>query len=75
VILATSSSPSIRLICCLPAKSRASCVNLPEVTSKTVLINAGKPLEGAKGTYPPEKIDRRRVEEELVKFVAGVVAG
>lgn len=42
--------------------------------NKTVWINAGKPLEGAKGTYPLEKIDRQRVEEELVKFVAGVVA-
>jgi hypothetical protein len=43
--------------------------------NKTVWINAGKPLEGAKGTYPLEKINRQRVEEELVKFVAGVVAG
>jgi hypothetical protein len=43
--------------------------------SKTVLRNAGKPLEGAKGTYPLEKINRQRVEEELVKFVAGIVAG
>jgi hypothetical protein len=42
--------------------------------NKTVWINAGKPLEGTKGTYPLEKIDRQRVEEELVKFVAGVVA-
>ena len=43
--------------------------------NKMVWINAGKPMEGAKGTYPLEKIDRQRVEEELVKFVAGVVAG
>ena len=43
--------------------------------NKTVSINAGKPLEGAKGSYPLEKIDRQRVEEELVRFVAGVVAG
>jgi hypothetical protein len=43
--------------------------------NKTVWINAGKPLEGAKGTYPLEKIDRQRVEEELVRFVAGVIAG
>ena len=42
--------------------------------NKMVWINAGKPLEGSKGTYPLEKIDRQRVEEELVKFVAGVVA-
>jgi hypothetical protein len=43
--------------------------------NKTVWINAGKPLEGAKGTYALEKIDRVRVEEELVRFVAGVIAG
>jgi hypothetical protein len=43
--------------------------------NKTVWINAGKPLEGAKGTYPLEKVNRQRVEEELVRFVAGVVAG
>ena len=43
--------------------------------NKTVWINAGKPLEGTKGTYPLEKIDRHRVEEELVRFVADAVAG
>ena len=43
--------------------------------NKTVWINAGKPLEGAKGTYALEKVDRQRVEEELVRFVAGIVAG
>ena len=43
--------------------------------SKTVSIEAGKPLEGAKNTYPIERIDRRLVEEELIKFVAGIVAG
>jgi hypothetical protein len=43
--------------------------------NKTVWINAGKPLEGTKGTYLLEKIDRARVEEELVRFVAGVIAG
>jgi DNA replication initiation complex subunit (GINS family) len=43
--------------------------------NKTVLINAGKPVEGVKGTYPLEKIDQHRVEEELVRFVAGIVAG
>jgi len=43
--------------------------------NKTVWINAGKPLEGAKGTYPLEKVNRQRVEEELVRFVAGIVAG
>jgi hypothetical protein len=44
--------------------------------NKTVWINAGKPLEtGAKGTYPLERITRLLVEEELVKFVGGIVAG
>ena len=44
--------------------------------NKTVWINAGKPLEtgGGKGTYPLEKITRQLVEEELVRFVAGIVA-
>ena len=41
--------------------------------NKTVLIDAGKPLEGAKGSYAMDKVDRQRVEEELLKFVAGVV--
>ena len=43
--------------------------------NKTVWINAGKPLEGAKGTYLLDKIDRPRVEEEVIKFVAGIIAG
>jgi len=43
--------------------------------NKTVWINAGRPLEGSKGTYSLEKIDQHLVEEELVKFVAGIVAG
>jgi hypothetical protein len=43
--------------------------------NKSVLINAGKPLEGAKGTYPLEQIDRQRIEEELLRFVGEVVAG
>lgn len=43
--------------------------------NKTVSINVGKPLEGAKGSYPLERIDRHLVEEELVRFVAGIVAG
>jgi hypothetical protein len=45
--------------------------------NKTVWFNAGKPLEagGAKSTYPLERIDRQLVEEELVKFVAALVAG
>ena len=42
--------------------------------NKTVWINAGKPLEGAKGTYPLEKIDRQRVEEELIRFVGEIIA-
>ena len=43
--------------------------------SKTVLIRAGQPIEGSKGTYPLEKVDQRRVEEDLVTFVARLVAG
>jgi hypothetical protein len=43
--------------------------------NKSVLINAGKPLEGAKGTYPLEQVDRQRIEEELLRFVGEVVAG
>jgi hypothetical protein len=42
--------------------------------NKTLFINAGRPLEGAQGTYTLEKIDRQRIEEELVKFVAAIVA-
>jgi hypothetical protein len=43
--------------------------------NKTAWINAGKPLEGTKGTYPLEKIDRQRIEEELVRFVGEIIAG
>ena len=43
--------------------------------TKMVLINTGQPLEGTKGTWPLEKIDQHRVEEELVRFVARLVAG
>jgi hypothetical protein len=43
--------------------------------NKTVWIDAGKPLEGTKGTYPLERIDRQLIEEELVKFVGRIVAG
>ena len=42
--------------------------------NKTACINAGKPLEGAKGAYPLEKIDRQRIEEELVRFVGEIIA-
>jgi hypothetical protein len=48
--------------------------------NKTVWINAGRSLDpggmaGAKGAYPIERIDRQLVEEQLIKFVAGIVAG
>jgi hypothetical protein len=48
--------------------------------NKTVWINAGRALDpggmaGAKGAYPMERIDRQLVEEQLIKFVAGIVAG
>lgn len=42
--------------------------------SKTVSIEAGRPLEGAKNTYPVEQVDRQLVEQELIRFVAGIVA-
>jgi hypothetical protein len=44
--------------------------------NKTIWIDAGKPQEtgGGKSTYSLEKITRQLVEEELVRFVAGIVA-
>ena len=42
--------------------------------NKTVAINAGKPMEGAKNTYALRALERRLVEEELLKFVASMVA-
>ncbi len=48
--------------------------------NKTVWINAGRPLDaggvaGSKGAYPLERIDRQLIEEELVRFVAAIMAG
>ena len=43
--------------------------------NKTVWFSTGKPLEGSKGSYAPEKVDRELVEAELIAFIAGVVAG
>jgi len=43
--------------------------------NKTAWINAGKPLEGTKGTYPLDKIDRQRIDEELIRFVGEIIAG
>jgi hypothetical protein len=47
--------------------------------AKTVWINAGARnaggVAGSKGAYPLERIDRQLVEEELLKFVRGIVAG
>jgi len=47
--------------------------------NKTVWINAGHAPEaggiaGAKGAYPLARIDRELVQEELLRFVAGIVA-
>lgn len=47
--------------------------------NKSVWINSGEAKDaggraGAKGAHQLEKIDRQLVEEELLKFVAGVVA-
>ena len=48
--------------------------------NKTVWINSGVAMNaggvaGSKGAFPLARIDRPRVEEELLKFVAGVIAG
>jgi hypothetical protein len=47
--------------------------------AKTVWINAGAGnaggVAGSKGAYPLERVDRQLVEEELLKFVRGIVAG
>ena len=42
--------------------------------NKTVAIDAGRPMEGAKNTYALEKVDRPLVEAELLKFVGAMVA-
>ena len=47
--------------------------------NKTVWINAGRPLDaggvaGSKGAHALEKVTRALVEDELLKFVAAVVA-
>jgi hypothetical protein len=41
--------------------------------NKTVAIDTGKPMEGVKGTYALEKLGRQLVEEELIKFIGGLV--
>jgi hypothetical protein len=47
--------------------------------AKTVWINAGAGnaggVAGSKGAYPLERVDRQLIEEELIKFVRGIVAG
>ena len=48
--------------------------------NKTVGINARRPLDASgvaasKGAYLLERIDRQRIEEELVKFAAAIMAG
>ena len=48
--------------------------------NKTVWLAAGRPLDaggvaGSKGAYPLERIDKQLIEEELVKFVAAIMAG
>lgn len=47
--------------------------------NKSIWINAGAAMNvggiaGSKGAYPLERIDERFIEEELVRFVSGVVA-
>ena len=43
--------------------------------NKSVWISTGRPQEVAKGSYRIDQISREFVEEELVRFFAGVVAG
>jgi hypothetical protein len=43
--------------------------------NKTVWINTGRPAEVSKGSYRMDQISRQFVEEELVRFFAGVVTG
>lgn len=48
--------------------------------NKTVWINSGESagsggLAGAKGAYPLDKLTRQMVEEQLIGFVARIVAG
>jgi hypothetical protein len=43
--------------------------------SKTLWINAGKPPEGVKDTYPLSRIDQHLVEAELIRFVGAIVGG
>jgi hypothetical protein len=45
-----------------------------------VWLSSGRPLDaggvaGSKGAFPLERIDRQLIEEELVRFVAGIMAG
>ena len=47
--------------------------------NRTLWVNAGESaksggIAGAKGAYPPEKVTRELVEDELLQFVARVVA-
>jgi hypothetical protein len=43
--------------------------------NKTIWIGTGRPQEVAKGSYRMDQISRDFVEEELVRFFTGVVAG
>jgi len=43
--------------------------------NKTVSINSGKPMEGAKNTYTLERLTEQLVEEEVVRFVGGIISG
>ena len=60
------------------ARSRAEVVRTLSFTTrhynKTVSINAGRPLEGAKGSYALERLNEQLVEEELLRFIGDVVA-
>lgn len=43
--------------------------------NKTVSINSGKPLEGAKGTYTLDRLNEQLVEEEVIRFVGTSITG
>ena len=43
--------------------------------NKTISINAGKPLEGAKGTYALDRLNEQLVEEEVIRFVGTSITG
>jgi hypothetical protein len=66
-----------------PAKMESHAWTLSVSTrhyNKTVWFDAGAAMSeggisGSKAAYPLEKVDRQLIEEQVVKFVSGIVAG